>query len=88
MLYCYIAILLYCYIAFGQLLAVTQNSIHRTENTEVENFHYWSVLVGRVGRSKSGRSHLKHLISIWGVKNDFSTKFELNRMKFGRVSPL
>ena len=29
----------------------------RTKDTEVENFCYWSVLVGRAGRSKNGRRH-------------------------------
>ena len=55
------------YVVFGQLLAPIQN-FHpiRTENKEVENFHYW--LVGRVGKSKNGLSHLKHSISIWRVK--------------------
>ena len=30
-----------------------------TENTEVENFHHWSVLVGWAGKSKNGCSHFK-----------------------------
>ena len=27
------------------------------KNAVVENFHYWSVLVGRAGRSKNGHNH-------------------------------
>ena len=58
-----------------------------TKNTEVRNFHFWSILVGRAGRSKNGRSHFKHSIAAWKVINDLCTKFELNRMKNGRISP-
>jgi len=57
------------------------------KNKEVENFHFWSILVGRAGRSKNGRSHFKHSIAVWKVINDLCTKFEPNRMKIGRVSP-
>ena len=32
---------------------------NRTKNTEVRNFHFWSILVGRAGRSKNGRRHIK-----------------------------
>ena len=60
---------------------------NRMKNMEVKNFHFWSILVGRAGRSKNGRSHLKHSISVWKVINDLCTKFKLNRMKIGRVSP-
>ena len=37
------------------------------KNTEVENFHFWSILVGRAGRSKNGRSHFTHSIDVWKV---------------------
>ena len=47
---------------------------NRTKNTEVRNFYFWSILVGR-----AGRSHFQHSITIW--------KFKLNRMKIGRISP-
>ena len=33
---------------------------------------------------KNGRRH-KHSIALWKVMNDHCTKFELNRMKIGRV---
>ena len=32
------------------------------ENAEVENFHYWSVLVGRAGRLKNGCRHSKLIL--------------------------
>ena len=60
---------------------------NRIRNTEVTNFHFWSILVGRAGRSKNGRSYFKHSIAAWKVMNDLCTKFELNRMKNGRISP-
>ena len=52
-----------------------------TKNTEVENFRYWSVLVGRAGRSKNGRSHFKHSESVQRLTNDLCTKFKPNRTK-------
>ena len=65
----------------------TKFHTNRTKNAEVENFHYWSVwLVGLVG--KNGRSLFKHLNTIWRVTKDSFTKFELDRMKIGTVSPL
>ena len=60
---------------------------NRTENTEVENFRYWSVFDGRAGRSKNGRSHFKHSESVRRLTNDLCTKFKPNRMKIGQVSP-
>ena len=60
---------------------------NRMKNTEVENFHFWSILVGRAGRSKNGRSHFKHSNAAWKVIKDLRTKFQLNRMKIGQISP-
>ena len=60
---------------------------NRMKNTEVENFHFWSILVGRAGRSKNGRSHFKHSNAAWKVIKDLCTKFQLNRMKIGQISP-
>ena len=57
------------------------------KNTEVENFHFWSILVGRAGRSKNGRNHFKHSESDKRLTNDLCTKYEPNRMKNGQVSP-
>ena len=52
---------------------------NRTENTEVENFRYWSVLVGRAGRSKNGRRHLKLILCcFWSIISPH-TKFHPNR---------
>ena len=34
------------------------------KTTEVENFHFLSILVGWAGRSKNGRNHLKHSESV------------------------
>ena len=46
-----------------------------------ENFRFWSVLVGRSGRSKNGRSHLKlSLCCFWAFISP-QTKFRPNRMR-------
>ena len=54
---------------------------NRTENTEVENFHYWSVLVGWAGRSENGRSHLKLILCYFWAIISPHTKFHPNRTK-------
>ena len=51
------------------------------KNIEVENFPYWSVLVGRAGRSKNGCSHFKNSDSQQRLTNDLCTKFQPNRIK-------
>jgi hypothetical protein len=60
---------------------------NRTKNTEVRNFHFWSILVGRAGWSKNGRSHFKHSESLKRLTKDLCTRFEPNRTKIGKVSP-
>ena len=60
---------------------------NRTKNAEVRNFHFWSILVGRAGRSKNGRSHFKHSESLKRLTKDLCTKFEPNRTKISKVSP-
>ena len=51
------------------------------KNADVESFCYLSVLVGRGGRSKNGRSHFKlNLCSFWAIISPH-TKFYPNRMK-------
>ena len=32
------------------------------KNTEVEKIHYWSALVGQLGRSKNSRSQFEHQV--------------------------
>ena len=61
---------------------------NRMKNMEVENFHFWLILVGWAGRSKNGRSHFKHSESLERLTKDLCTKFETNRTKIGKVSPL
>ena len=39
------------YVVFGTIPSKSD------KNAEVENFRYWTVLVGRSGRSKNGHSH-------------------------------
>ena len=51
------------------------------KNTEVENFCFWSVLVGRGGRSKNSRSHFNlNSYSFWAIISPH-TKFHPNKMK-------
>ena len=56
--------------------------------TRTRNFQCWLVLVGRAGWSKNGCSHLKHSESLKRLTQDLCTKFEPNRTKIGKVSPL
>ena len=62
-----------------------QLSKNRMKNTDIENFHYWLVLVGRAGWSKNGHSHLSSE-SLERLTIDHCTKFEPNRTKIGHVS--
>ena len=54
---------------------------NRMKNAEVENFRYWSVLVGRSGRSKNDRSHFKLILCCFLPNISPHTKFHLNCMK-------
>jgi hypothetical protein len=51
------------------------------KNAEVENFRYWSVLVGRSGRSKNDRSHFKLILCCFLPNISPHTKFHPNWMK-------
>ena len=83
-----LGILYSIYLIFSPLLAPIPNFIQIGIKTQkLEIFHFWSILVGRAGRSKNGRSHFKHSMAAWKVTNDLCTKFELNRMKNGQISP-
>ena len=44
-------------------------------------------LVYRMPRFVLARWYFKHLIAVWKAINDLCTKFELNQMKIGRISP-
>ena len=54
---------------------------NRTKNTEVRNFHLWSILVGRAGRSKNGRRHFKLILCCFCPIISPHTKFHPNRTK-------
>ena len=54
---------------------------NRMKNTEVENFLYWSVLVGRAGRSKNACRHLKLFLCCFWSNISPHTKFHQNRTK-------
>ena len=49
-------------VVFCPLLGPMKFHPNQTENTEVENFHRWSVLVGWAGRLKNGRRHFKLIL--------------------------
>jgi hypothetical protein len=51
------------------------------ENAEVENFHYWSVLVGRAGRSNNGRGHIILILCCFCTIINPHTKFHPNLKK-------
>ena len=52
-----------------------------TKNTEVRNFHFWSILVGLAGRSKIGRRYFKLILYCFCPIISPHTKFHPNRMK-------
>ena len=87
-----IKLILHCFWAI--ISPHTKFCPHWMKNTDVESFCYWSVLVGRGGRSKNGRSHFKlNLCSFWAIISPH-TKFHPNWMKntevenFGYLSVL
>ena len=51
------------------------------KNAEVENFHYWSVLVGQAGRSENLRRYLKLILHCFKVIISPHTKFCPHWMK-------
>ena len=51
------------------------------KNTEVEKIHYWSALVGQLGRTKNSRSHLKLILCCSLPDVIPHIKFNLNWMK-------
>ncbi len=53
------------YVVFAPLLAPQENFIQIGQKTrKLEIFIFWSILVGRAGKSKNGRRHIK-LILCW-----------------------
>ena len=58
---------------------------NRIKNTEVENFHYWSVLVGRAGWSQNDCSHFKLILCCFLSNISPHTKFHSNCMKNAEV---
>ena len=53
---------------------------NRTKNTDVRNFHFWSILVGRAGRSKNGRRYFKLILCCSCPIISAHIKFYPNRM--------
>ena len=54
---------------------------NQKKNTEIENCHYWSVLVGRAGRLKNGRRHFKRFVCCFQFNISLHTKFNPNWTK-------
>ena len=52
-----------------------------TKNTEVRNFHFWSILVGRAGRSKNGRRHIKLILCCFCPIISPHTQFHPDQIK-------
>ena len=52
-----------------------------TKNTQARNFHFWSILVGRAGRSKNGRRHIRLILCCFCPIISPYTKFHPNRTK-------
>ena len=58
------------------------------KNTEVKKIHYWSALVGQLGRSKNNHSHLKLILSCSLLKVILYIKFHINWMKNTEVKKI
>ena len=61
---------------------------NRTKNIAVENFCYWSVLVGRAGSSKKRCRHIKLILCCFFPIYSAHTKFHPNRSKNTEVRNL
>ena len=70
------------------MVAFTSNVHFFQESAHRENFCYWSILIGRAGRSEDGCSRFKKLNPNQRLTNDISIKFQPNRMKIDDVSLL
>jgi len=70
------------YVVFGPSLAPIPNFITiGQKNTEIENFRYWSVLVGRAGRLENRHRHFKLILRcFWSIISPL-TKFHRNWTK-------
>ena len=55
------------------------------KNAVVENFHYWTGLVGQAGRSKNGYRHFKLILCCFWAIISPHTKFHQNPMKNAEV---
>ena len=54
---------------------------NRMKYTEVEKIHYWSALVGQLGRSKNSRTSFKNILCCSFPNVTPHKKFHPNRMK-------
>ena len=55
------------------------------KNAVVENFHYWTGLLGQAGRSKNGYRHFKLILCCFWAIISPHTKFHQNPMKNAEV---
>merc|ERR1711888_466789 len=55
------------------------------KNAVVENYHYWTGLVGQAGRSKNGYRHFKVILCCFWAIISPHTKFHQNPMKNAEV---
>ena len=70
---------------FGPFLAPMPNFIQIGQKHRSFHFQYWSVLVGRAGRSKNGGMHIKLILCCFWVILSPHTKFNPNLMKSTEV---
>ena len=76
------------FLVFAPLLAPMPNFIQIGQKTQVRNFHFWSILVGRAGRSKNGCRHFKLILSHFCSIFSPYAIFHPNRMKNTETRPL
>ena len=72
-------LILFCFCPIISRLAIFYPNW--TKNTEARNFHFWSILVGRAGRSKNGRRYFKLILCCFWPIISPHTKFHPNRIK-------
>ncbi len=74
-----------CHIILGPFLAPISFIQIWQKNTEVRNFHFWLILVGRASRSKNGRRHIKLMLCCFCPIISPHTKFHPNRTTNAQV---
>ena len=60
----------------------TKSNQNWMKNTDVEKIHFWSALVGQLGRSKYSRSHFKNIL--YPITNFTQIGRKIQKFKFSK----